>query len=296
LKERKTRVLVTGAGGMLGTDLVSALQEDGRFEVFPTDLDEMDVAATEEVFTTFRSVKPELVYHCAAYTDVDACETHEEDAFRTNWFGTWNVAAACASLDAVMVHISSDYVFDGSKGRPYVESDQPNPLSIYGKSKLAAERRVRELLRRFFIVRTSGLYGAHGRNFVVSILKAAREKTAVEVVDDQTCSTTYTRDLALALVELAESPLYGTYHLTNSGEVTRFGLAKVVLGKCGVNTRVLPITSAAWKAPAMRPAFSVLANSAWKMLGKRPLRPFISALDDFLREIGEIGQVRPRGK
>jgi dTDP-4-dehydrorhamnose reductase len=191
-----------------------------------------------------------------------------------------------------MVYISTDYVFDGSKGEPYLESDQPNPLGIYGKSKLVGENHIRELLRRFFIVRTSGLYGKNGRNFVASILKAARAKPRLEVVDDQICSTTYTRDLAQALVELADAPLFGTYHLTNSGESNWFEFAKVVLGKCGVNTPVRRISSAVWGAPAPRPAFSVLANSAWKMQGRRPLRPFTAALDDFLREIREIGANR----
>lgn len=290
MKNERKRVLVTGARGMLGTDLVAALEEEGRFEVSAVDVEEMDVVDTEAVFETFRRLAPEIVYHCAAYTDVDGCETQKDLAFKVNGLGTWNVAAACAMQEATMVYVSTDYIFDGSKGEPYLETDPPNPLSVYGKSKLAGEHHVRELLRRFFIVRTSGLYGKNGRNFVATILKAARERPSLQVVDDQVSSTTYTKDLAQALVKLPDAPLFGTYHLTNSGESTWYGFAKVVLGKCGVNTPVRKTTTADWGAAAPRPPFSVLANYAWKMQGRRPLRPFTSALDDFLREIGEIGR------
>lgn len=277
---------------MLGTDLVAALEEERQFEVFGLDVEEMDIVDTEAVFDTFRRQTPAIVYHCAAYTDVDGAERERELAFKVNGLGTWNVAAACSRCDAILVYVSTDYVFDGGKREPYLETDPPSPLSVYGKSKLAGENHIRELLRRFFIVRTSGLYGKNGRNFVTTILKAARERPTLEVVGDQTCCSTYTKDLVQALIQLADNPLFGTYHLTNSGESTWYEFAKVVLGKCGVNTPVRKTTTADWGAPAPRPAFSVLANSAWKMQGRRLLRPFTSALDDFLREIGEVGRTR----
>lgn len=290
MKRDKTKALVIGSQGMLGTDLVAALHEEMRFEVTGVDQQEVDIVDTSAVFETLARIAPQIVYHCAAYTDVDGSELRKDLAFKVNGLGTWNVAAACASLDTILVYISTDYVFDGTKGEPYLETDQPNPLSVYGKSKLEGENRIRELLRRFLIVRTSGLYGKNGRNFVTAILKAAREKPALEVVDDQVCSTTYTKDLAKALVEIADTPLFGTYHLTNAGESTWYEFAKVVLGKSGVNTPVRPVTSADWGAAAPRPAFSVLANHAWKMQGRRPLRPFTSALDDYLREMGQAGR------
>jgi dTDP-4-dehydrorhamnose reductase len=275
------RILVTGAKGMLGTDLCAELS--AQHQVTGVDIGDFDICSQEAV-TAIAGLQPELVAHCAAYTNVDGCETDPDTAYSVNGLGTRHAALACQKLGIPMLYISTDFVFDGSKKEPYYEWDQPIPLGHYGRSKLAGEEEVRSLLSRFYIVRTSWLFGPNGKNFVASILKKAREAGSVKVVDDQTGSPTYTRDLCNALSLLVPSGLYGTYHLSNSGSCTWYRFAKTALDYAGIKAEISPIKTGEYPTPTKRPAFSVLNNFAWTREFRTPLRPWQEGLKDYIRE------------
>jgi dTDP-4-dehydrorhamnose reductase len=275
------RILVTGAKGMLGTDLCVELGAQHR--VIGVDLGDFDLGKKEAI-ANIADLQPEFVVHCAAYTNVDGCETDPEKAYLVNGLGTRHAALACKKLDIPMLHISTDFVFDGSKDEPYYEWDAVNPLSHYGRSKLAGENEVRDLLTKFYIVRTSWLYGPNGKNFVASILKKARETGSVKVVDDQTGSPTYTRDLCNALSLLIHSGLYGTYHLSNSGSCSWYQFARAALEYAGIKADISPIKTGEYPTPTKRPAYSVLNNFAWTREFSTPLRPWQEGLKDYIRE------------
>ncbi|MCL5264394.1 MAG: dTDP-4-dehydrorhamnose reductase [Chloroflexi bacterium] len=276
------RILITGANGQLGLELQRTLDED---EVLATIRDQVDIenrAAVSDAITRFR---PDVVVHAAAYTNVDGCETDPDLAYRVNALGTQNVALACAQVDAAMVYVSSDYVFDGSKGAPYLEFDDPNPISTYGRSKLAGERYVQMSLRKYYIVRTAWLYGV-GKNFVRTILSLADRNGEVLAVTDEVGSPTFARDLAEAIDKLVRHPVYGIYHLTNDGSCSRHDYVKAICEAANRKVSVIPITSEEFLArhplPARRPPFSVLHNfCASNALGIR-LRPWQEALASFI--------------
>ena len=288
------RIMITGAEGMLGKELVARLR--GEREIVAVDVGDFDItdfAATEAAIV---AAQPDLVCHCAAYTDVDGCERDPERAFRVNGLGTWNVAAACGAADAGMIYMSTDFVFDGEKSTPYTEYDQPRPLGAYAASKLAGERHVRELVGRHFIVRTAWLYAAHGRNFVLSILRKAKELTAtaddpaLRVVADQVGSPTAAGDLAGAIARhIVDSRLYGTYHITNAGSCSWAEFATEALCLAGLAVRIEPISWKDWPSPTRRPAYSVLRRLSLELQGRDDLRPWQEALADV------IAQVRVRG-
>jgi len=263
------RVLVTGAGGQLGHDLVTAFgQHDDVVGLTRTELDVTDEAA---VVAAVRDHAPDLVVHAAAFTKVDACEDDPDTAFRVNAIGAWWVARACALADAAMVHVSTDYVFDGTSPRPYTEFDATNPRSVYGRSKEAGEQLVRRTLAAHYIVRTSWVLGAHGGNFVKTMLRLASERDQLSVVDDQRGSPTFTADLAPALRALAVTGRHGTYHLTNSGSCTWFDLAAATFEEAGVEVDLRPTDTASFGAPAPRPANSELDNVMARLTGLEPL-------------------------
>ena len=268
-----TRWLITGAGGMLGRDLVSALDRDGHdvTGLAHRDLDVTDAAA---VHAALRQHRPDIVVNCAAWTRVDDAETHEEEALAVNGHGAAHVAAACADSGARLVQISSDYVFGGDTRRPYTEADDARPRTAYGRTKLAGEQAVlRQLPGTGYVVRTAWLYGAHGPNFVRTIIRLERERSAVDVVDDQVGQPTWTVDLAHGIIALERSQAAaGVYHASSSGSVTWFGLAREIFGRLGADpARVRPITTAQYPSPAPRPACSVLGNDAWAAADIEPL-------------------------
>jgi len=279
------KILVTGAKGMLGSDLLPLLEQEHK--VIGVDIDNYDLTSIEAI-QKIQEVSPELVLHLAAYTDVDGCETNAELSYATNAIATRNVSLACQKMRAAMVYISTDYVFDGEKKGPYFEFDSPNPINVYGQTKLAGEYFVSHLLNRFYIVRTAWLYGRKGRNFVDTILKHAQKKEELRVVDDQVGSPTYTKDLAKALVKLIRSNLFGIYHLTNSGSCSWHEFAKAILKLAGLETKVIPTKSEQYVRPARRPKNSVLSNFCWLQAFKEPLRPWEEALKDYLRESGRF--------
>jgi len=270
---------------MLGTDVCQVFR--ARREVFGFDVDDFDIADWRETHQRLRNETPDLIVHCAGYTDVDGAETHEEKAFAVNATGTRNVALVCQKLHIPMVYISTDYVFDGSRNTPYHEHDVANPLNVYGKSKLAGEEHVKNLLTRFYIVRTAWLYGRNGENFVYKVLKQASQNSTqkLRVVDDQIGNPTYTTDLARALDILINSERFGIYHVTNNGFCSWYEFAKKILEQRGVQMSVVPVDSDSLHQKARRPRFSALENFSWQKAFGEPLRHWEDALKDFLRSI-----------
>jgi dTDP-4-dehydrorhamnose reductase len=244
---------VTGGGGMLGREVVRAAAEHEVVALTHADLDVTDRAAVER---TIMDASPDVVINCAGFTDVDGAESHEEAATRLNGEAAGYLAAAAPAI----VHPSTDYVFDGSKRTPYVESDPTGPRSAYGRSKLAGERAVATANPRHFIVRTSWLFGAGGKNFVDTMLGLAAERDELKVVDDQVGCPTYAGHLASALVELAEGDSYGIHHLAGTGECSWFSFAGEIFRQAEVDVSVVPCTTAEFQRPAPRPAYSVLGS------------------------------------
>jgi dTDP-4-dehydrorhamnose reductase len=253
------RVLVTGAAGMLGRDAVYACERRGH-EVIALSRDALDITDGPAVDEAMRDGRPDAVINCAAWTDVDAAEEHEAEATRVNDEGAAIVAAAAAAIGAKFVFLSTDYVFDGSSRRPYVESDPTEPLSAYGRSKLGGETSVAVANPEHFIVRSSWLFGLGGRNFVETMLQLAAEQPEVLVVSDQVGCPTYTVHLAEALAELVERRSYGIRHLAAAGSCSWYEFAQNVFDQAGLETAVLSATSEMLARPAPRPACSVLRS------------------------------------
>jgi dTDP-4-dehydrorhamnose reductase len=271
-----TRWLVTGSAGQLGSDLLRALA--GR-DAVGCDRTELDVADGDAVAAAFARYRPTVVVNAAAFTAVDDAEGHPEPAFRVNAVGPGVLAEACAAAGALLVHVSTDYVFDGSAREPYAEDATVCPASVYGRSKAAGERAVLDR-GSGYVVRTAWVYGARGRNFVKTMVALEARKREVRVVDDQRGSPTWSLDLANGLVELAERrPPAGIYHCTNAGDTTWYGLARAVFEELGADPdRVRPTTTAEFPRPAPRPAFSVLSPAGWIGAGLRPLPDWRVAL------------------
>jgi dTDP-4-dehydrorhamnose reductase len=283
------RILVTGARGMLGRDLCPLLRER-QHEVIEWDLPDHDITAVSSTISEVTKLKPNAIFHLAAYTDVDGSEKNRAEAYKVNTLGTWTVALAARDSKADLIYISSDYVFDGAKQAPYIENDGTRPLNYYGATKLLGEQAIARDARKHFICRTSWLFGPHGRNFVDTILRLAKEKETIEVVEDQRGSPTFTQDLATALVMLPGSRQYGVYHVSNSGTCTWFEFAREVVRLAGLKTVVKPTTSDKYVRPARRPGYSVLDNGLFEARFKHHLRPWQEALRDFLKQRGALAE------
>ena len=276
------KILVTGANGQLGQELVR-LPARSDLEIIGLARAELDITDLAQCRNVMHSHKPDAVIHCAAYTKVDQAESEPDEAYRVNAYGTRNAAVAAEEIGAKFVYISTDYVFDGRADRPYREYDRTDPQSVYGRSKLAGEQLVQSLYSRYFIVRTSWVYGKYGSNFVKTMLKLAEERDHLKVVHDQIGSPTYTRDLAHFLLELAQTDYYGIYHASNSGVCSWYEFAKAIFEEQGLNVQVEPCTTADFPRPAPRPAYSVLDHAAIRIHGLRPLRPWREALRHYLK-------------
>ncbi len=268
------RILVTGAAGMLGRDVVAAAQNAGHdvIALARADLDISDAAAAEHAIATAR---PDALINCAAWTDVDGAEADEAQASAVNGAGAGQVANAAAAAGALTIQVSSDYVFDGTTSKPIPEDAAVRPISAYGRSKLAGERAVARAGGRWMIVRSSWLFGAHGPNFVATMLRLAGEREEIAVVEDQVGCPTYTGHLAAALVELAESSAEGIHHVAGAGAASWNALAREIFAQAGLGTRVLPSSTAEQNRPAPRPAYSVLGVT-------RPDTPRLPAWTDGL--------------
>ena len=278
-----TRWLVTGAGGMLGTDLVAALADRGE-PVAGMDRASLDVTDDAAVADAIASARPDVVVNCAAWTAVDDAEASEEQALAVNAGGAAVLAAACARSGGSgtrLVQVSTDYVFAGDADRPYAEDDAPAPRTAYGRTKLAGERAVLSRLPESgYVVRTAWLYGAHGPNFVKTMIRLSGQRPAVDVVDDQRGQPTWTADVArqvIALIDSAARP--GIYHATSGGQTTWYGLAREIFDLLGADpSRVRPVPSSAFPRPAQRPAYSVLGHGAWSGSGIAPIGDWRAAL------------------
>lgn len=276
------RVLITGAGGQLGHDLVAGF-DGSQYEVLGTTHDSMDLPDRDAVLATICGFEPDVVVHGAAWTAVDACESDPDKAFAVNAFGTRNVAEAARRVGAHVVYVSTDYVFDGHKDGAYREWDPTEPRSVYGASKLAGER---ELDPGSTIVRTSWVCGAHGANFVKTMLRLAQERDTWGVVNDQHGCPSFTPDLAAAIKQLAIARMPGVFHLSNSGPTTWYEFACAIVDGAGLDaSRINPITTAEYPTPAARPANSVLDNGAWRLAGFSPLDDWHAPLQRMLKEI-----------
>jgi len=263
------RALVMGARGMLGTDLCPALTAAG-WDVIAADIQEVDITDPAAVREFAAQSRPQAIVNCAAYTAVDRAEQERDIAFAVNEGGARHVAEAAAAIGAALLHISTDYVFDGRKAGAYAEDDPPHPLNVYGASKLAGEQAVRRTLGEHYICRTAWLFGPHGRSFPRTMLELASAGRPLRVINDQVGSPTYTGHLAAALVRVLDRPEYGTYHIVNAGRCTWYELAREVLRAAGIAAELTPITSAEYPTAATRPANSVLdASKLLRVYGYR---------------------------
>lgn len=277
------RLLITGAAGLLGKDLLKQAALGPFDEVVGTDVADLDLTDGSAVLAYFERVQPTVVIHGAAYTAVDAAETHENLAYAVNAVASGHVAAAAAAVGAHVIAISTDYVFDGAATTPYEVDAVPGPITAYGRTKLAGEVAVRTLLpSSSWIVRTAWVWGAGGPSFVRTMAALEAKHPTITVVTDQLGSPTFTVDLASGLLELAartSSVAPGTYHLTNSGSCTKREHAQAIFAQLGADpARVHPTTSDAFPTPAVRPAYSVLSPAAWIGAGLTPLRSWQDSL------------------
>lgn len=257
------KVLVTGANGQLGYDVVKELQKQ-NIECYGTsrqDFDIVDFEATEKFITNYM---PDAVIHCAAYTAVDKAEDEQGLCYLVNASATENIAEICKKINAKMLYISTDYVFDGTKDGFYEVYDKPNPINVYGKTKLLGEQAVQKILDKYFIVRISWVFGEHGNNFVKTMLRLGKERKEINVVADQYGSPTYTADLALLLVEMIRTEKYGVYHVTNEGVCTWAEFAEEIFKIAGMNVKVNHITTAEYPTRAKRPMNSRLSKESLK--------------------------------
>ncbi len=275
------RILVTGARGRLGSQLVQQLQARSH-AVTAVDIEVMDITDRDSVCRTFEDVRPELVVHCAALTAVDYCAQHPDEALTINGFGTQNVALACQAHDATLLCLSTNEVFDGRSTQPYQEYDRPNPPNPYAYSKWVGEQMARDLVRKHTIVRTAWLFAHGGDNFVQTILRRAAENLPLRVVTNEVSCPTYSNDLAEAIARLIATGCYGIYHLTNAGHTSRYGFARRVLDLAGhTDVPVEPITQAEYPRPSRAPEYTILRNVAAARLGIT-LRPWQDALAAFM--------------
>ena len=279
--------------GQLGTDLVSVLRDCDSFDVVPLTHEMADCTDAEAVRHAVLSCYPQFVINCAANVRVDDCEDHALDAFAANAIGALNIARACAEIDACCVYVSTDYVFDGEKDSPYVESDHPNPINVYGASKLAGEFLVCQSVPRWLIVRVSSLFsktGARGKggNFIETILSKARRGESLSVVDDIRISPTYSRDAAKVIGNLLNDGSSGLVHLTNQGSCTWYEFAKTALHLCGIAADLTAVPSSTFPTRARRPKNSAIATERSIAKSHASLPTWQEVLRAYLREKGHL--------
>lgn len=277
------KILITGSNGMLGHDLEKVLKES--HELVLTTSKTLDITDKDMTMDFIVENKPDVVINSAAYTDVDGCETNQDLAYAVNGEGVRNLALACKQIDCPLVHVSTDYVFDGTAREPIAEDGEIGPISIYGKSKLKGEEAIQEILDKYFIVRTAWLYGINGKNFPKTMLELAENHPEITVVYDEVGTPTYTPDLAYGISQLIETDYYGIYHLTNSGSCSWCEFAKYIFEIAGRDVKVIPVTASEFSRPAPRPSYSVLKNEKWVENGFEPLRDYKEAISEYIELI-----------
>lgn len=283
------KILVTGACGMLGRYLVGMLTNLSTagnlgLEITATDREQLDITHRQETARFISDCKPNVIVNCAAFTNVDACETQISDAFAVNASGAKNVAMAGKQIGAKIVHVSTDYVFDGAKMDSYSETDKPNPLSVYGKSKLEGELAIQEITDNYTILRTAWLFGPYRRNFVTAILDRGKKNREVSVVTDQYGSPTYTADLSQAVWNVISQDVRGLYHFTNTGRCSRYDWAKKIFELMGEQVSVLPVKTADYKRAAIVPQNSALNCAKYRLATGHKIRPWQEVLEEYLQK------------
>jgi len=283
------KILVTGAKGLLGTNLVPILISSGH-EVMATDIEELDITDTDKVMATVAAERPEVIINCAAYTQVDRAEEEKDLAFLINGFGVQNLALASSTYDVILVHLSTDYVFNGEKSTAYTPFDIPEPINTYGWSKLRGEECLQQIGSRYFLLRTSWLYGRGGANFVDSILRLASSQKVIKVVTDQRGSPTWAVNLANFINRIISSHKYGLYHVSDEtyGGITWFDFAQEIVKLAGLSTEVIPITSEEFPRPAARPKNSVLDLSWTKIAFDLNFPDWRESLRNYFKEKGLV--------
>ncbi|MBB6454514.1 dTDP-4-dehydrorhamnose reductase [Salirhabdus euzebyi] len=276
---------VTGVNGQLGYDVVKQLKHKGKHEVFGFNRSELDVTDEDAVFQLVNKIKPNVILHCAAYTNVDGAEEDEGTAYNVNALGTKYLAQAAKEVGAKMVYVSTDYVFNGSANEPYEVDDPTEPLGAYGRTKLAGEQFLKELVNECYIVRTAWVYGINGNNFVKTMMKLGTERDEIGVVYDQVGSPTYTVDLANFMLELMETEKYGTYHFTNDGICSWYDFAVEIFKQSGIDVKVNALTTEQFPRPAARPKYSVLSKKELENQGFLKPRSWNEALAAYLDEL-----------
>lgn len=275
------KVMVTGANGQLGHDLVYLLEQQ-PVQLYSFTKSELDITNQSAVNHMVQKIRPNVIINAAAFTKVDLAESNEETAFSINTFGQRNLSVAAEKHGAKICYISTDYVFDGTGSTPYNEYDITNPVGIYGKSKLAGEEVTKSMCSRYFIVRTAWVYGKYGNNFVHTMIRLGNEREQLGVVNDQKGSPTYTVDLARFIIDLIKTEKYGIYHATNNGSCSWYEFAQAIFEESEIEIKVTPLTTDQYPTAAKRPSYSVLDNLSIRVNGFEQLRPWRDALKEFL--------------
>lgn len=262
----KERVIITGANGQLGKQLFEELNSE-EYDIYPFDKKLLDVTNISRIQQVVQEIKPHIIIHCAAYTKVDHAEKEQDLAYRINAIGARNVAVASQLVGAKLVYISTDYVFQGARPEGYDEFHSPAPINIYGASKYAGEQFVKELHNKYFIVRTSWLYGKYGNNFVKTMMRLGKERDEISVVADQVGSPTYVADLNIVINKLIHTSLYGTYHVSNRGSCSWFEFAQKIFSYTNMKVNVLPVSTEEFGAAAARPKYSIFQHNMLRLNG-----------------------------
>ncbi len=277
------KILITGSNGMLGHDLQEVLKD--KHDLILTTSKTLDITDEQHTIDFICDANPDIVINSAAYTDVDGCEENQDIAYAVNGDGVRNLALACKQVDCPLVHVSTDYVFNGKSDRPWVEDDEIGPISVYGKSKRKGEEAIFEILDKYFIVRTAWLYGINGKNFPKTMLELGKNHSEITVVYDEVGTPTYTPDLAYGISQLIESDFYGIYHLTNSGNCSWCEFARYIFEVADMDVKVIPVTASEFARAAPRPSYSVLENKNWVKNGFEPLRSYKEAIKEYIELI-----------
>lgn len=296
------RILISGANGQLGKELTRILNtgfaEIGEIpctlknaDIINTDVDNLDITNINDVLSFVENERPQVIINCSAFTNVDLCETDKDTAFNVNSLGPRNLAIAAQKVNTKLIHISTDYVFSGDGNEPYCEYDICNPQSIYGKTKYLGEQYVKEFCSKYFIVRTSWLYGYEGNNFVKTIMNLAGQRESIKVVNDQRGNPTNANDLAYHILKLVDSNEYGIYHCTGNGECSWYDFACKIVEYANINCEVMPCTTEEFPRPAKRPSYSSLNNMMLKNTIGDKMRFWQDALKSFIKNYEGVNRI-----
>lgn len=279
------KVWLNGYSGQIGS-AVAKLLDPLQYEIFETDKDELDITDIENVMSFGEMNRPDIIINCAGMTDVEKCENNKEEAFRVNAIGARNLSIIAGKISAKLVHISTDDVFNGTKEKPFDEFDEPNPINVYGKSKLAGERYVKEFTKKHFIIRSSWVYG-HGDNFVSKVIQAAQNEDILKIANDQFGAPTSADELAKFIIYIMNTNEYGTYHMTCNGVCSREEFAREILQQLKINAQIIPVTTNQADFTSRHPSYTVLDHLILSILNDYQLITWQDALSHYLKKEGQ---------